>query len=86
MIKVTTEMHRVLKLDIYVFIVSSSVLGILYIFTIEATKTPITLNFACKAATSISSNDRGGGGGGRRCHDRMEDGFSTPCSISAHHH
>jgi hypothetical protein len=38
MIKVTTEMHRVLKLDIYVFIVSSSVLGILYIFTIEATK------------------------------------------------
>ena len=62
MIKVIKEMHRVLKLDIYVFIVNLSVLSILYIFTILASKTPITLKFVCKAVTSISTNYRGGGG------------------------
>jgi hypothetical protein len=48
-----------LKLDIYDLIVNLSVLGILYIFTISVSKTPITLNFACQAATSISTNNRG---------------------------
>ena len=64
MIKVITEMHRVLKLDIYVFIVNLSVLSIMYIFTILASKTPITLKFVCKAVTFISTNYREGGGGG----------------------
>ena len=62
MIKVTTEMHRVLKLDIYVFIVNLSVLSILYIFTILSSKTPITLKFVCKAVTSFSTNYKEGGG------------------------
>ena len=62
MIKVTTEMHRVLRLDIYVFIVNLSVLSILYIFTISVSKTPITLKFACQTVTSISTKYRGGGG------------------------
>ena len=56
-------MHRVLKLDIDVFIVNLSVLSILYIFTILASKTPITLKIVCKAVTSISTNNREGGGG-----------------------
>ena len=38
MMMVTTEIHRVLKLDIYVFIANLSVLSILYIFTILASK------------------------------------------------
>jgi hypothetical protein len=61
MIKVTTEMHREFKLDIYVFIANLSVLSILYIFIILASKTLITLNFVGKAVTSISTNNRGGG-------------------------
>ena len=83
MIKVTTEMHRVLTLDIYVFIANLSVLSILYIFTILGSKTLITLNFVGKAVTSISTNYRGGR---RRGRDRMEVGFSTTCAISAYHH
>jgi len=51
MIKVTTEIHRVLKLYIYVFIVNLSVLSILYIFII----------LASKAVTSISTNYKEGG-------------------------
>jgi hypothetical protein len=54
MMVVTSEMHRVLKLDIYVFIANLSVLSILYIFTILASKTLITLNFVCRAVTLIS--------------------------------
>ena len=63
MIKVTTEMHRVLKLDIYVFIANLSVLSILYTFTILGSKTLLTFNFVGKAVTSISTNNRGRGGG-----------------------
>jgi len=54
MIKVTTEIHRVLKLYIYVFIVNLSVLSILYIFISLVSKTLITLNAACQAVTLIS--------------------------------
>ena len=58
---VTTEMHRVLKLDIYVFIANLSVLSILCIFTILASKTPITLNLHVRQLLLSLQTIEGGG-------------------------
>ena len=74
MIKVTTEMHGVLKLDIYVIIfklISSKYTVYIYNISFENTN---HLKFC--------TIERGG----RRCRDRMKVGFRTPCSISAYHH
>ena len=62
MIKIITEMHRELKLVIYVFIVKLSALSILYMFTILVSITPVTLQCACQVVTSISRNYGGRGG------------------------